>query len=239
MRYEKKWNLQLRGSLFTLMAGLVLVGLLLPPSSRASVFDKKTILTFSGHVQFPGVILGAGTYVVKRVDWGQPDILIIMNSEENHSYAMVHTIPIQRARPTDDVEVTFYETRGLAAPAVKALFYPGEITGEQFIYRKGGPVLMGLTGETVTTDSSMASAGSAKEAEVTTTTTEEAKVEQPAEPERTEMAQATNPAPMPSSRESAEEHKELPKTASDLPLLALVGMLALAAGGGLKRLARS
>lgn len=243
MQNEMKRSLRLRRSLLTLMTGLVLFGLVVVPQGRASEFDKKTILTFSNHVQFPGVVLGPGTYVIKRVDWGQPDILMISNSEENHSYAMVHAIPIQRMRPTDKVEVTFYETKGLAAPAVKALFYPGDTIGEQFLYRRGGQVLMGLAGEPVNTSSGSASTEStntANEPEASTAT-ETAKEEEPAKSENTEIAQATPPStPSSTSAPSTtppEERKELPKTASDLPLLGLLGGLALAAGAGLKSLA--
>lgn len=244
MHYETKRSLQLRGSLLVLMTGLVLFGLVVVPQGRASEFDKKTILTFSDHVQFPGVVLGPGTYVIKRVDWGQPDILMISNSEENHSYAMVHAIPIQRMRPADKVEVTFYETKGLAAPAVKALFYPGDTIGEQFLYPKGSEVLMGLAGRPVTPSSSPISAeppSNSNEPVASTSTNESAMEEPPAKPEDTEIAQATPP-PTPSSSSAPsttppEERKELPKTASDLPLLALLGGLALAAGAGLKSLA--
>lgn len=247
MHNETKRSLRLRTSrtsLLALMTGLVLFGLVCLPNSRASEFDKKTILTFSDHVQFPGVILGAGTYVVKRVDWGQPDILMISNSEENHSYAMVHAIPIQRMRPTDKVEVTFYETRGLAAPAVKALFYPGDTIGEQFIYPKGTEVLMGLVGGPVNTSGSSTSTettAAASEPEASATTSEaSAEAAEPSESENTEIAQATPP-PAPSSNSTPsttplEERKELPKTATDLPLVGLLGGLALAAGAGLKSL---
>src|SRR5713226_8304346 len=116
----------------TLLAGLVLLGLVLPANSKASEFDKKTILTFSEPVQIPGAVLGAGTYVVQRaIPGGNPDIVRFLSSDERRIYATVLTIPAERGTPPDKPEVTFAETRSGSPQALKKWWYPGETTGEE------------------------------------------------------------------------------------------------------------
>src|SRR6266404_1827342 len=128
---------------FTLLVSVTLLSLALVPNSKASEFDKKTIMTFSESVQIPGAVLGAGTYVVQRADpGGNPDVVRFLSSDGMHVYATVLTIPAERGTPPDKPEVTFAETRGGTPQAIKRWWYPGETTGEEFIYPKGGPVMM-------------------------------------------------------------------------------------------------
>ena len=246
MPYGMNQRKQLRGALLMLMTGLVLFGLLGQPDSKASEMDKKMILTFSQPVQIPGAVLESGTYVVKRADWGMPNILRIWNSDETQLHATLMAIPVERSRPADEVEVTFYETKGLSPMAVREIFYPGDITGEQFLYPEGGEVLMGLTGESVTAFTSPAPSeppASSFEPQTPPTSSEPEMAAQPAERENVEIAQA-NPAPAPASptarptspaaEPAQEEPEELPRTASPFPLLGLLGGLALAMGAVLK-----
>ncbi|OFV94227.1 MAG: hypothetical protein A3F68_08445 [Acidobacteria bacterium RIFCSPLOWO2_12_FULL_54_10] len=231
-----------------LVTGLMLLGLCLVPNSSASAMDKKTILTFSQPVQIPGAVLESGTYVVKRVDWGNPNILRFWNHDETKIHATLMAIPVERSRPSENVEVTFYETRGSTPPAVRDIFYPGEITGEQFLYPKGGPVLMALAGEPVTPASTAAApapAAPAYEPQAAPASREPAMAEQPAEQENVEIAQATTPAPTapaatptPAAEPTTQEQPELPRTASPFPLLGLLGGLALAMGAILKSFAK-
>jgi hypothetical protein len=238
MPYGKNRSLQLRRTLLMLVTGLIVFGLVLPPNSKASEWDHKVFLTFNTNVRIPGVVLGAGTYTVKRAAPNQPlpDILQFSNRNETVVYATVIAIPVKRARPTGKVVVTFYETKGLTPPAVEALYYPGDITGEQFIYPKGGPVLMALAGEKVMetpppAEPAPAISESEPPAEPMAAATPEPA---PAEPENNQMAEAIPPTPPPQ-----EEQKELPKTSSNLPLLGLLGVVALVAGTGLKSFAKT
>ena len=54
--------------------GLALLGLAFSPSATADEWNKKTVITFSGPVEIPGVhlqgygVLPAGTYVFKILD---------------------------------------------------------------------------------------------------------------------------------------------------------------------------
>lgn len=222
---------------FKLLTGLVLLGLFLVPQSKASEFDKKTILTFSQPVQIPGVILGAGTYVVKRADpGGNPDIVRFQSSDERHTFATVLTIPTERGTPPNKTEITFAETRRGTPEAIKKWWYPGETVGEEFIYPKGGSVLMARsTAMEMTPRPSPAPVESVQPAP-------EPKPLESAEPapEPVETAQATPPPAPPAPAQAAPAPapqtppETLPQTASDIPLLALLGALALLGGTGLK-----
>ena len=234
----------------TLLAGLVfLFGQVLVPNSKASEFDKKTILTFSEPVQIPGAILGAGTYVVERaVPGGNPDIVRFLSSDERHIYATVLTIPTERGTPPNKPEVTFAETPSGTPQAVKKWWYPGETTGEEFIYPKGAPVLTArATGlETRSSqpppESVKPAAPPASEPEPSSTPNQPAE-EQPLSSSEVQTAEVTNPPPEPAPSQTATtppatsttpQTQELPKTASNLPLLVILGTAMFLGGIGWK-----
>ena len=55
---------------------------------------------------------------------------------------MFHTIPDMRTKLTKDPTVTFRETPEGIPPAIRSLFYGGEYRGYEFVYPKGGPILL-------------------------------------------------------------------------------------------------
>lgn len=242
--------------IFTLMVCVTLFGLALGPNSKASDFDKKTILTFSESVQIPGAVLGAGTYVVQRADpGGNPDVVRFLSSDGMHVYATVLTIPAERGTPPDKPEVTFAETRGGTPQALKKWWYPGETTGEEFIYPKGTPVMMAKASnlEMPARSNRAASAPSepapAPAEQQASSSATEPSYEPSSSAGEVEIAQVTNPTPEPSSPQSSasstasgssqKQPESLPKTASDIPLLALLGVLTSLGGAGLNALART
>ena len=124
----------------TLFAVLVLA--LAPSSMKASDFDKKTIMTFSHSVQIPGKTLDAGTYVFQRANpIGDPNVIRVLSSDGRYVVATVMTVPTERMRPASKTQVTFAETRANAPEALNKWWYPGDITGQQFVYRHNSQVL--------------------------------------------------------------------------------------------------
>ena len=95
---------------------------------------KKVILTFPQPVEIPGRVLQPGDYVFERVDNRYPDILKVENPRENHLYAMVMAFPIERMEPTGNVVVEFDERPTGQPEALHAIYYPGDLTGERFVY---------------------------------------------------------------------------------------------------------
>src|SRR6185503_7450941 len=87
--------------------GLALLGLAFSPSATADESNKKTVITFSGPVEIPGVhlqgygVLPAGTYVFKVLS-SQSDrhIVQIFNKEETMVYATILAIPNYRLKAT-------------------------------------------------------------------------------------------------------------------------------------------
>ena len=89
------------------------------PSAAADNWNKKTVVTFSGPVEVPGVgaqVLPAGTYVFKIL--GSPStrhIVQIFNQDETHVFTTILAIPNYRLRATDKTVITFQRAAGRTA----------------------------------------------------------------------------------------------------------------------------
>ena len=122
---------------------LAVLGVAFSPSARADETNRKTVITFSGPVEIPGVhlqgwgILPAGTYVFKILD-SQSDrhIVQIFSKDEKTIYATILAIPNYRLKATDKTVVTFRERPAGEPEALRAWFYPGRNWGEEFVYPK-------------------------------------------------------------------------------------------------------
>lgn len=122
---------------------LALFGALLTPTAQADAWNRKTTVTFSAPVEIPGVhlagwgVLPAGTYVFKILD-SQSDrhIVQISNKEETTIYATILAIPNYRIKATDKTVMTFAERAAGEPEALRAWFYPGRNWGEEFVYPK-------------------------------------------------------------------------------------------------------
>jgi len=219
-----------RFKLMTMMFFVSLVALAVSPAVKADEHDKRTIVTFSQSIEIPGVgqqFLPAGTYVFKLVDnLGDRDIVQVFSQDETHVYATILSIPNYRLKPTNKTVMTFRERAAGQPEAIRAWFYPGATWGQEFVYPKSRaieiakvaqqPVLAmptELAPEIVKSEPPTQALRAAPIVAVTPKG-EEVEVAQVIPP-KTELAQA-----------------ELPKTASSLPLLGLMGLLALGLGFG-------
>jgi LPXTG-motif cell wall-anchored protein len=222
--------------------GLALLGLTFSPSATADEWNKKTVITFSGPVEIPGVhlhgygVLPAGTYVFKILD-SQSDrhVVQILSQDGLTVYATILAIPNYRLKATDKTVVTFRERPAGEPEALRAWFYPGRRWGDEFVYPKARAIALAKETHTAvlfTPD------------EVTPEVT--AAVKMPDEPvvvalkqapvmavqptgDEVEIAQVVTPPPAVEVAQ-AEPAPELPATGSSMPLVALFGMLALAGG---------
>jgi hypothetical protein len=215
------------------------------PNSKADDWNKKTTITFSAPVEIPGVhlkgwaVLPAGTYVFKLLDSrSDRHIVQIFNADESVIYATILAIPNYRLTATDKTVITFNEGIEGRPEAIRAWFYPGRNSGEEFVYPKARakevaaatkmPVLFTpqeLPAEVATPIQADAPAVAQLQqapvmaAKPTGEVVEIAEVTGPPPP-------VTEPTPVP-----AAPVESLPATASSLPLIALCGLLAL--GGAL------
>jgi hypothetical protein len=130
----------LRGAavaLCTVLVTIVLLGATFAPGARADQWDKKTIVTFNDAVEIPGQVLPAGTYVFRLADSiSNRHIVQIRNADEDQVLATIMTIPNIRFATPDDSLFEFDERPGDSPQALKVWFYPGNNTGEEFIYSR-------------------------------------------------------------------------------------------------------
>ena len=223
---------------------LALIGVAFSPSAKADAWDRKTVITFSGPVEIPGVhlkgwgVLPAGTYIFKILD-SQSDrhIVQIFNEDQTRVYATILAIPNYRLKATDKTVVTFRERPAGQPEALRAWFYPGRQWGEEFVYPKAKAIELAKATNTVVL---FTPAEIPEEVvEPVTSADEPVVVEMKQAPvmaikptgEEVEIAQVVTPPPAseleptPARTEVAETR--LPQTASPLPLIALLGLLAL------------
>jgi hypothetical protein len=105
-------------------------------ASRADTWDKKTIVTFSDDVEIPGRVLPAGTYVFKLFNsTSDRHIVQIWSADENQILATIQAVPSYRFDTPDRPIFEFDERLGASPMALHTWFYPGDNTGQEFVYR--------------------------------------------------------------------------------------------------------
>jgi hypothetical protein len=187
--------------------------------------------------------LPAGTYVFRILD-SQSDrhIVQIFNQDETHLYTTILAIPNYRLKPTSKTVITFSERPAGQPEALKAWFYPGHEWGEEFVYAKSRaielaketnqPVLATPIELDATPIEALKTApivavdpkGEPVELAQVVEAPPVAAVEPVAAP-----APAAEPVVVAAAEPVAAPAAELPKTASSLPLIALLGLLTLCA----------
>jgi hypothetical protein len=206
---------------------------LVVPSATADDWNRKTVITFSGPVEVPGVgqhNLPAGTYVFKILD-SQSDrhIVQIFNQDETQVLTTILAIPNYRLKTTNKTVITFRERPAGEPEALRAWFYPGHEWGEEFVYEK--PRAIELAKETNTPVLATPIELAAAPIEALKTAPIEA-VAPTGDP--VELAQVVEPPPVVATEPAtAPVAAALPKGASSLPLIALLGLLTIGAGFGL------
>ena len=224
-------------SSFFLLASIGLIGTLLAPAIKADPVYKRTEVTFHQPVEIPGMVLMPGKYVMKLLDpYMDRNIVRFYNAQENHLYAMVFAVPDYRLTPTDHTVITFEERAHNAPHAIKEWFPAGDNWGEQFVYPK--PHVIATSAQPAVPKAlqprpSATAPSPTSEAKPPETPSPSAQA-QPKQPVEIAQAQPAPP-PSPSAAPVTEQKKELPKTASDLPLITLFGGALLLAGVILRR----
>jgi hypothetical protein len=204
----------------------ILIGVMMAPTVRADESDKKTIFTFSEPIQVPGTVLPAGTYVFKLLgDAGDRNIVQIFNADETKLITTVMTIPDSRDTPAGKTIVTFDERPTGEPEAIQNWFYPGDNSGQEFVYpKRKATQLAQVNSKPVPSVPDEATQPTALKTAVVTRTS--------AVP-----TAAASPTHETVSVTEVEEVEELPQTASPLALIALLGAMSLAGAAVLRRLA--
>jgi hypothetical protein len=213
------------------------IGLLgaMSPLVRADDWDQRTVVSFSAPVEVPGQVLLPGTYVFKLADSSADrNIVQVFNKDENHLYGTFLAIPDYRVKPADKTIITFNERPVGSPEAIRSWFYPGENYGHDFVYPK--PKAVALAKANNTPVASMP-AELAQNTTMPTQTVEEPHVvamktaplvaQKPTEEEveLIEVFAAVETAP----EVDQDLPSKLPATGSNLPLVAMIGILSLSA----------
>jgi hypothetical protein len=235
-----------------ILAAISIFGSMSPSSARADEYNKKTVMTFSQSIEIPGQVLPAGTYTIKLADsLSDRHIVQIWSADGTKLIATVLAINNYRLHPTGQTVVKFAERPGDDPEALKAWFYPGDNFGQEFVYPKPRAIQLALaTNEPVPALAADATdltavpivAETPEQKEVPVTEAIETAPPAAETPAAAPVAEtpaptpvAEDPAPAPAAVASTEE---LPKTASSIPLIALLGLASLGAAIALKRIAK-
>ena len=231
--------------LFSLVA-VALMSAVVLPSAQADTWNKKTVVTFNQPVEVPGQILPAGTYTFKLLDSpSDRHIVQIFNADGTQIIATILAINDYRLQPTGDSVMKFNERPGDSPDALRAWFYPGDNFGQEFVYPKVRAMQLAKVEQipVPAVSAEKLDDSSIKTAPIVAITPDEKEVEvvtviQTAPPATAAVetpAPATAAVETPAPAEAAPaEAKELPRTSSYMPLIALLGGLSISLALGLK-----
>lgn len=214
-------------------------------ASAQTALNNRTVMTFSQPVEVPGKVLPAGTYTfeMNANDTGSHGRVVqILDAGGTKLQALVLVIPSYRAKATEETIVNFAEVAPGQPQAIRYWYYPGQTAGQEFVYSKSRARELAAAANAsvqATEDTTYADANldAMKAAQVTAIEPEkkaEVVVTQP-EPVVTQPV-VTQPEPVVTTPAPAPVRDELPRTASTLPMVMLVGGMLLALGLALRGL---
>ncbi len=210
----------------------------LAPAAHADQWTKLTYFTFSAPVELPGIALPAGTY---RFELADPEdgrrAVRVSDKEGGKVRGTFLSLPNERLEPAGKPLVMFKESPAGAPEAVKAWFYPGESTGYEFVYPHDQALKIAksthspvLTADGEVNGTTTAATTRTAAAQPTTAPAIEPPATVAPQPVTTPRgATLTEPAPVGTSGEAP--RRNLPRTASLLPLIGLCSGVSI--GGGL------
>ncbi|HTZ48107.1 MAG TPA: hypothetical protein VMH20_10970 [Verrucomicrobiae bacterium] len=119
--------------LIAISAALLL--LLLSSVAKASESNQETKMTFNQPVEVPGRVLPAGTYDFSLLNSpSDRQIVEIRSKDDMHLLALVMTQPVERSQPAGHTKITLEKVGANQPEAIQTWFYPGDLTGHEFIY---------------------------------------------------------------------------------------------------------
>lgn len=260
-----------------------------PAVIHSDEWNLSTRFTVNHPFEVPGLVLQPDTrYVIQLYDSpAERHVVQIFNGDQTKLLTTFMAVSDLRQEPADNTVFTFIETEPGYPLPMKEWFYPGRITGLEFIYPRQQameiarhaiePVLAAATSDLHDLASVEVEAIQplGKETPVATSAANITKLENGPAAEEKPSAPIVSEEPAPTVQENEnkststveekhnesqstvtnetevqrekpaetsvtteqsqkEEPRELPRTAGELPLIALIGMLCLGAGLGMK-----
>jgi hypothetical protein len=235
------------------------IGLVAIPAAKADDYDKMTKITVNEPVRLPTMTLQPGNYSLRLLEATANRHVVQVRDENGKGLGLILALPNYRLVPKGKTVLQYWETPPGQARALRAWFVPGDNYGQEFIYPKSeASQIAGYTGGTLpdnTSDLKTAKVENFDESNTQPPTTVAETTPAPAQTASVEadhdqvqnvtpapapapapqvIAQATPPTvtPVPDADATpapATAPNELPQTASDLPLIGLIGVLSLVA----------
>jgi len=98
-------------------------------------WNKKSTLSTDKPVEFPGIILEPGTYVIRLKESTETRSTVeVLNQDESQILAVLLTIPDHAQRPDDDEEFVYFNAAQDNPKPVRTWFYSGDLIGLEFVY---------------------------------------------------------------------------------------------------------
>jgi hypothetical protein len=202
-------------------------------NSWADPWNKKTVITINNPMQIPGATLQPGTYVFKLADSSSNrHIVQVFDKDETNVIATVLAIPNHRMRPSGDSEFGFWESPANTPQPLRSWFYPGDNFGQEFAYPKTQAVSIAAT-----TQQEVPTVTSEEQAQIAQPEPAPAEPEPqvaelqappvPAEPQAVPAEPVRIEEPRPAEPAATPAPAELPRTASVLPFVGLIGFISL------------
>ena len=229
--------------------GVALIVAAITPPVKADQWDKKTVITINEPVQVPSccndghvVVLQPGTYVLVLVDsLSDRHIVRVFDRDQKTVITTILAIPNYRLQPTGASTFQFWETPAGQPRAMRAWFYPGDNFGQEFAYHKAQSVEIAKVAKAPVPTVVVETEAELKTAPVVIV---DEKGEEAPLPAQTEVAQTepvAQPAPEPQAATPVAEEPApatLPDTASDFPLIGLIGFISVIASKVMSRFSK-
>jgi len=213
------------------------MALMAPPLTRADESDTATSFTIDRPFEVPGMVLQPNTpYVIALIESpGARNIVQIYNEDQSKMLTTFLAVSSDRAETEDMPVFTFIKTEPEFPLPIKEWFYPGYQRGLQFVYpTQQAMKIAGYAGESIL---------SADSENLNDLNVIQVETINPGNPPA-QMVQNTGGQRIENEPNNAEERREqtseysstteadqeLPATAGELTLVALIGLLCLGAG---------
>jgi Protein of unknown function (DUF2911) len=122
--------------LYIVLGMLLAFGVFFELAAHADETNESTKITFSAPIQIPGRVLPAGTYTFQQPDPdGDQNLVQIYNADQSVLYATLETVSAERTKPTGHTAIALAEPES-GKPILVKWFYPGRLTGHEFVYSK-------------------------------------------------------------------------------------------------------
>ncbi len=124
---------------FFSLAAALLLALAVVPAAPAQTLNQEVIFHVHKAVALPNVVLMPGNYQVQFIN--AEDSVVAVSRADGQFVGLYQVRPTDQIRANDKTEVV---VRKLAngTPAIQKWFYPGELTGYQFLYPHTGNMML-------------------------------------------------------------------------------------------------